>query len=172
MEKLSLDSEPPSKFVEKKEVNKKKNGTNYPLIILLKNDRSKIRIITSAKNLEKKVISERQKNIIDVDYLKNDGYTVEENLTTTNQSIEFTKTSSTHPNQIIPDFHYGQKMNNIEFKEKNISTFYNITSSYSFIPQIKEENKREDLSEQSKEQETKETPYLVYNFDEETKQEN
>ena len=114
MTKLSLDAEPPSKFEGKKEV-KKKNGTNYPLIVLLKNDRSKTKIISSAKNLEKKVIDERQKKIINIDYLKNEGYAIEESFTVTNESIGFTKTSNTHSNQIIPDFHYGQKINNSEF---------------------------------------------------------
>jgi hypothetical protein len=165
MENSALDIEPPSKFGGKKEVNKKKNGNNYPLIILLKNDRGKNKIIASARNLEKKVIYERQKNIIDCDYLKNDEYAVEENLTLTNKSVEFTKTSGSHFSQIIPDFHYEQKINNTDFTEKKPSNFYSMNSQYSFIPPIKEENKKEDLPAQIKE-ESKEIQYAIYNFDE------
>jgi hypothetical protein len=171
MTTLSLDSEPPSKFEGKKEVSRKKNRDIPQLVFLLKNEKIKSKANSSVKNLEKKVILEKQKSNINLDYIKNDEYAFEENLTKTNESLEFTSMSRT-PIQDIPEFSYGQSIRNIEFKEKNTPIFYDMTSSYSFIPQKKEESKKEELSELPREQEIKEIQYTLYNFEEETKQEN
>lgn len=166
MTKLSLDAEPPSKFEGKKEVNRKKNGTIPQLIIFLRTNKNKTGVI---KNLEKKVIANGQKNIINTDYLKNEEIYTENNSTLTNNSIEFTNTNSS---RAMLNSYYIQKEKNTEFTRKDFSKFYDMNFSYSFIPQIKEENKKEDLSAQSKEQETKEIQYAIYNFDEEAAQEN
>jgi hypothetical protein len=165
MTKLSLDAEPPSKFDGKKEVNRKKNGTIPQLIIFLRTNKNNI-----TKNLEKKVIADGKNNIINFDYTKNETTYSEENLTSTNK-IEFVNTNLSI-NQAMLNSHYMQKENNFDFTRKDISKLYNMNSSYSFIPHIKEENKKEDLSVQSKEQESKEIQYPLYNFDEELTQEN
>jgi len=171
MKNSSLGVEPPSKFDGKKEVYGKKNKPFSSLIVSLEDNKSKNRTIDPAKSIEKKVIFESQMYNLNINYLKNGEGVVERNSTATNKSVEFTKIFNTNFNKIISNFHYGQTTNDIEFTEKGVSKFYDINLPYSFIPQIKKENKEDYLSAQPKEQETKEILYTLYNFDEKAKQE-
>lgn len=171
MEKLSLDAEPPSKFRGEKEVNKKKNGNLHQLILSLKGEKNRNRNINSRKNLEKQVRLNWQDYVFDIDYLKNNNSLVEETLTSRTNVVIFTSALDRNKNQVISQFNYSQNRNNTGIRERKLLTSYEINSPYSFTPQIKEEEKKEDLSTQSKEQETKEASYILHNFEEETKQE-
>jgi hypothetical protein len=158
---LSLDAEPPPKFNGKKEVNKRKNGTLSKVV----------------KNLEKQLILNRKENDFEIGYLINERNFSEDNLTLTKKTIEFTN-ANISSNRFILNSYYKQKQNTLDITRKDFPKFYNVTTSYSFMPQIKQEDKKEDSSQsttQSKEQETKEISpiiYNLYNFEEEKKQEN
>jgi hypothetical protein len=169
MKNSSLDAEPPSKFAREKEVNKKRNETFSPLVVFLGTEKSKNKI-TDYINLEGKVISDRQKQNFDVSYLINEESFSEDNLTLTSKNIEFIN-KNISSNNILLSSHYAQNENNTEFTRKDVSRFYDMTSPYSFIPKIKEENKKEELSPQFREQEIKEPTYVLHNLDEEPKQE-
>jgi len=170
MTKLSLDAEPPSKFEGKKETNKKRNENIPRLIVFLRTEKNKNKTSNPERNLERKLISDKPKNIFDVDYLKSEGNYIEESLTLTNSSIEFTNSNTTSNSNVL-NSNYIRKENNIDSTRKDLSRFYDMNFSYSFIPETKEKDKREDLS-YSREQETKETIYATYNLDEDTAQEN
>lgn len=173
MIKLSLDNEPPSKFEGKKEVSKKKSEPLHQLIFSLRNRKNKIKFTNSRKNLEEQIKSDWAKYIFDTEYFKTSENYLGSNSTPTVNVVEFTNILDTNQNQIMPDFHYGQKKSNTDFAEKKVSGFYEMSSSYSFTPQIKEENKRVDSYDQPKEQESEEIPlYTLYNFEEQAEQEN
>jgi hypothetical protein len=171
MKNLSLDAEPPSKFDGKKEVKRKKNETLPHLVILLGNEKIRNKTNNSTKNLENEIKKNFQKYFFNSDYLKKEGGSIEGNLTSTKNIIEFTNTNTAF-NQTILDSHYAEKVNNVGFKERKSSNFYEMNTFYSFTPKIREEDKKEDLSTLPKEQESKEISYTLYNFDEETEQEN
>lgn len=166
----SLDIEPPSKFEGKKEV-KGKNKNLPHLIISLGSEKNKSKSADVGKNLEKEVVFNWQKNNFDVDYLKKEESYLEGSLNLTNKVISFSKSNMTS-NQIILSSNYIKKEDNISSTDKKPSISYDMSSTYSFILPIKEENKKDYMPYESKEQDKKEIIYPVYNFDEETKEKN
>lgn len=168
MKNSGLDSEPPSKFEGKKEV-KKKNGTLPQLIVSLRNEKNNNRSANIAKNLEKEVISNWERNIFDIGYLKNEEGYVENNFTLTNNVILFAKPNITS-NRAILESHYSQRLNNINFTENNSQKFYERNPYYSI--QKSKEEKKDNFSIQSKEQIEKETFYLMYGPDEDAEKGN
>jgi hypothetical protein len=168
MKNSSLDAEPPSKFTREKEV--RKNGNLNQLILSLKNEKIKSKYESHEKNIEKRVILDFQDYIFDLAYLKtNNGFT--EEISATTKSVTFKNNLDTNPNQIASGFNYSQRISTTEITDKKPSNFYTITSSYYFTPQVREENKKEELSPQFREQEIKEPIYVLHNLDEEPKQE-
>ena len=170
MIKLSLDDKPPSKFEGKKEVNKKKSEPLHQLIFSLKNGKNKIKSTNSRKNLEEQIKSDWKKYTFNAEYLKTSSNFSERNSTATAKTVEFTNVIDINQNQITSDFNYGQKRSDTEFSEKKFSNFYEMSSSYHFVPEVRAENKKEDSYEQPKEEESEEIPYMVYAFEEEGEQ--
>jgi len=154
MKNSGLDDEPPSTSEGKKEVNaKKRNDTNPPLVVFLTNKKNK------KNSLEKKLIP---KNKSEMDYIPVEGEFADSNLTLTNEIINF-KNTSIDSAQLILSSYYSQRLTNINIAgRKQSAEFYAMNSSYSFIPQIKEENKKEDLPTLPKEREDeKENAYTL-----------
>lgn len=167
--KNSLDAEPPSKLVRAKEVNVNKGNSNQ-LILLLKDEKHKSKPVNSGKNLEKNITLNSQDYIFDSDYIKtNNGFV--ETISTTVKSLSFTNTLDINLNHIISDNNYWKNKSNTEFTDKKLTNFYTTNSSYYFAPQIREKEKKEDLSSQFREQEIKEATYVLHNFDEEPEKE-
>jgi hypothetical protein len=159
--KKSLDLEPPS--IREKQVNIKKGNINQ-LILLLKNEKHKSKIVDSGsgKNLETNIRLNSQDYVFDSDYLKTSSR-FSEAVSVTTKSLSFTGNFDSNSNQIIQDNNYLKNKNDTYFIDKKKSTdFYEKRSSYSTISNIKEEEKKGDLSVQYKEQDNQEILYTLY----------
>lgn len=167
--KNSLDSEPPS-IVRIKEVSRKRNTNLNQLILSTKSDKNKDNSIRTGKSLEKQVRLKFQDYRLDENYMRKNNDSMED-ISSTTKKLSFISALDTDSKNIISDFNYFQKINNISHTERKPSSFYEMNSSYSFIPKIIEEDRMDDSSYKPKEQETKETIYVLNNFDEEPKKE-
>jgi hypothetical protein len=168
--KNSLDSEPPSKFSREKEVSRKRNIDLNQIIVSIKNNKNKYNSIRTGKNFEKQVRLKLQDYTFNENYLNINKNSIED-ISSTIKSLSFASTLDKNLDNIASELNYTQKRNNTNFTERKISDFYEMNSSYSFTPKIREENMREESLYQSKEQETKETTYILHNFDEESEKE-
>ena len=169
MTKLLLDAEPPSRFEGKKEV-KGKNKNLPHLIVSLRNEKNKSKSANVGKSLEKEVVFNWQKNSFDFNYFKKEESYMENNLTLTAKEISFSKPNMTSDPAML-NFHYIGKEENVSSTDKKPQGFYSMNSPYSFMLPIKEENKKDYMPYESKEQDKKEIVYPVYNFDEKTTEE-
>jgi hypothetical protein len=171
MKNSSLDAEPPSKFVREKEVSRKRNINLNQLILTIDSNKIKSNPQKREKNLEKQVRIKFQDYTADENYLKTNNNSIEE-ISKTSKAISFTSTLDMNPNDINSEFNYAhKKTSTTEITEKKPLSFYEMTSSYSFMPYMKKEDKKEDIYAQSREQEVKEPAYVLHNFDEEPEKE-
>jgi hypothetical protein len=158
MKNLLEEPEPRLKLEGKKEVNRKKNKNLSQLIVYLKNEKDKNKQTLYVKAIEEEIKTE-------IKYLGN-------NSTQTKKVFGLTNTLDIDEKQLVFGFQYNPMKENFGFSEKKPKEFYEIGSSYSFMPRIKEEKREEEQLLESKKQEEKETTYLMYNPDEESEEEN
>ena len=151
MKNSGLDDEPPSTSEGKKEVNeKKRNDTNPQVVVFLTSNKNKK---NKKSSLEKKLMPKNKSEISEMDYIPAEGEFADSNLTLNKEIINF-KNASIDSALLILNSYYSQKLTSMDIAGRKQSTeFYAMNSSYSFIPQIKEENKKEELPNQPKDSE-------------------